>query len=228
MVLVGYWPLNETSGTTAYDVRNGNDGTVNGAGPDGTGTSSGLLNSSAYSFDGTDDYVTMPRSREGFPKSYSVWFNPGDGSGYPAVLRDDYHTQDAYSGISIQYNAPDTWALQIGDGSGSGSSHRKSHKGGDLTLGNWHHLVAVARGVNDVELYKNGVNDYKGVSGSGSSVQYIGSKNVMGFRPAGSYYTPGKIQHVRIYDHALTPQEVQYMYSVGKNRGLHISSEKTL
>ena len=30
--LLGYWPLNETTGTTATDVSgNGNDGTVNGA-----------------------------------------------------------------------------------------------------------------------------------------------------------------------------------------------------
>ena len=228
LTLIGYWPLDETSGTTAKDYSvNSNDGTINGAGPVDTGTASGVLSSSAYTFDGSDDYVTMPRSAEGFPKSYSVWFNPNNGSGYPAVLRDDYHTQNAYSGISIQYNAPDTWTLQIGSGGGTGSENRISHKGGSLASGEWHHLVAVARGVNDVDLYKNGENDYTGNSGSGSSVQYLGSKNVLGFRPAGSYYVPGKISEARIYSHALTKSEIQYLHSVGK-RGLHTSDRRSL
>lgn len=228
MTLIGYWPLDETSGTTANDYSgNRNNGSVNGAGPGDTGTGSGILNQSAYRFEGADDYVTMPRSAKGFPKSYSIWFYPEDGSGYPAIIRDDYHSNDAYSGISMQYNAPDTWTIQIGDGGGTGSSHRRSHNGGNLTLGKWNNLVAIVRSVDNVELYKNGADDYNGVSGSAGSVNYIGSKNVIGYRPAGNYYIPGKISEARIYDHVLTKQEINYLYSVGK-RGLHVSDKRTL
>jgi LruC domain-containing protein len=52
---ISSWPLNEGSGTIAYDIQDGNDGTINGA-TWGTGISGSCLE-----FDGTDDWVYIPK-----------------------------------------------------------------------------------------------------------------------------------------------------------------------
>jgi|GEM_PF-2372193 len=55
MVLVGYWPLDEGSRSTAMDYSgNGNDGDLNGSIAQGQ---IGILNNTSYRFDGTDGYV---------------------------------------------------------------------------------------------------------------------------------------------------------------------------
>ena len=55
--LVGFWAFEESSGTTAYDSsQNHNDGIIHG--PTSTSGKSDL----AFQFDGTDDYVTIPKS----------------------------------------------------------------------------------------------------------------------------------------------------------------------
>ena len=48
MTLKAYWPLDESSGTTANDYsRNGNDGSINGANPNG---GNGFLGRPSMSF----------------------------------------------------------------------------------------------------------------------------------------------------------------------------------
>lgn len=55
--LVAIYPLDEDSGSTAYDYSgNALDGTINGA---TVGQAGGVVNTSRYSFDGTDDYVDL-------------------------------------------------------------------------------------------------------------------------------------------------------------------------
>ena len=53
---ISSWPLNEGSGTIAYDVQDGNDGAINGA-TWGTGISGSCLN-----FNGTSDWVYIPKN----------------------------------------------------------------------------------------------------------------------------------------------------------------------
>jgi len=63
--LVGYWQLNEGSGSTASDSSgNGNDGTVVGASWTTSADGSGAL-----SFDGEDDYVEVPNATSLNPAS---------------------------------------------------------------------------------------------------------------------------------------------------------------
>ena len=65
--LVGYWKLDETSGTTASDSAGSNNGTVNGS----TFTTGKINNS--LSFNGTSDYVSIPRMNYD-EITISAWF----------------------------------------------------------------------------------------------------------------------------------------------------------
>jgi hypothetical protein len=130
------------------DSWGSNDGTRYGGGF----TSSSAVGNYAYSFNGSD-YVRFDNPYEGFPKTLCAWINTTDSDGYPAIIRDDYHTQDSYSGISLQYNGS-SWSLQIGDGGSRASTNRRSHKSAtDVSDGKWHLLVATADGIDDVDIY---------------------------------------------------------------------------
>lgn len=54
--LVALYPLDEDSGSTAYEYVNALDGTLNGP---TVGQAGGVLNTTRYSFDGVDDYVDL-------------------------------------------------------------------------------------------------------------------------------------------------------------------------
>jgi hypothetical protein len=56
--LVGWWPLDETSATTATDIMSGNDGTYVGDPTPVTGKVAGAL-----SFDGIDDEIFVPSTQ---------------------------------------------------------------------------------------------------------------------------------------------------------------------
>lgn len=73
--LVGYWPLNEASGTTATDVKAGRNGTTTGATPGATGivTNTG---STAYSWDANSEIVSMGENAAFKTADFSIelWF----------------------------------------------------------------------------------------------------------------------------------------------------------
>ncbi len=75
LTIVGYWKLDEGTGTIAQDSSgNGNDGTLT----NGPTWSAGQFNG-ALQFDGIDDYVTIPSSNEFDTQTaltISAWINP--------------------------------------------------------------------------------------------------------------------------------------------------------
>jgi hypothetical protein len=62
-----YYLLQEDSGSTAHDFAGSNDGTVTGP----TQGTTGLLGTTAYSFDGTDDYIDI--TAVGHLSAYTIW-----------------------------------------------------------------------------------------------------------------------------------------------------------
>lgn len=61
--LVGYWPLNESSGSTAYDLsENGNHGSIIGLAAGNLGVAGKV--GTAMSFDGVDDEINVPHASE--------------------------------------------------------------------------------------------------------------------------------------------------------------------
>jgi hypothetical protein len=202
-----HYPLSEDSGSTAYDYSgNQNNGTINGA----TQGATGILGASAYSFDGTDDYVHIADSfligQE--PATFTGWINRDGTGGYDAIYTQaNPNTDDVIIGFSI--NSNDNAELRYVDDS---STVREIE--GTISIGTgWTHVAAVMYGTN-IEVYVNGELDNSGdVGGSGVIVSSSTQSSDIGtLQRASTLYFTGNISSVRVYDRVLTQAEIQYLY----------------
>jgi hypothetical protein len=201
--MVGYWKLDDASGTSAADSSgNGSIGTLTNGPTWTTGQIGGATN-----FDGTDDYIDLGNNNalnlvDNF--SVSVWVNINnitqgnyrrifgrsqiDDNNRPMYLEYDY-TANRYRAI---WRNAGTFASAVGK---------------VLTATQWQHFVVT---------FKDGVlNSYsdgsltQSVSGqvqppSSSSSSFIGTDS--------SSYFPGSLDEVRIYNRALSAEEVAKLY----------------
>lgn len=199
--LEGYWPLDEDSGSTANDVSgNGHDGSVSGA----TLGEPGILGTTAYSFDGTDDGVTVSGFNwDGGPVTVAFW------NYVPAA---ETQEASAFGGGDtgdnrFQAHAPysnDVLYWDYGDTSGDGriSTDYSSY------LDAWTHVALVSEGASGSfkGIYLNGTEITTGTAsdGTGSLTQdfYIGRRN------DGRYHR-GEIDDFRVYSRVLSQSEIQ-------------------
>ncbi|MFA5961219.1 MAG: DUF2341 domain-containing protein [Parcubacteria group bacterium] len=214
---VAAWRFNECQGSTVHDESgNGNDGTINlgASGQTTAGTCSANANTPWYNgrtgkygaslnFDGGDDYVTASGSNLpiGFaPRTMSLWFNRTADQNYTEALA--WYGETGYAGIfGIAINDNDyLGVISYGD-----DYYPTSF--GTQPLNTWTHVVAVYDGV-DVYLYKNG-------AFMASEDKYwnlhAGDVSVGSMNP--SYPFSGQIDEVKIFNYALTAEQVKQLYN---------------
>jgi hypothetical protein len=209
--------LNQVLFDIAYDVAGNNNGTSKGA----TQGANGILGTSAYDFDpSNNDWVDLGKPSHltdtafGNSISVSVYFYPRANSG------------DIVSSGSDSSN--DNVRIFHGGGNNTWTGYLQANNGPQLTFGDsvtlnsWNHCTITYNG-NTFRLYFNGV-ELKSTSLSGTLADASGSPWAIGSRGGDSQFFDGRITDVRIYDHALTPAEVQYLYEVSR-RGRFVSSK---
>lgn len=213
MTLVAHYPLQEDSGDAHDASGNGNTGTVTGA----TQGVTGILGATAYSFDGTDDYVDTG-ANQGITGEITVaaWCKFGTlptSGGFDGVLSAGYDGTNTgwelrINGSALSYSS----AVEVG--SYDGSHHKAGFNQSDIATGTWYHIVGVWDS-STWYIYRDGtdatgdrVNPGTGAVSS-SADRYFGAHDDNG---SPGYYTDVDIANVRVYDHALTPSEVQYLY----------------
>jgi hypothetical protein len=216
LVLKAYWPLNENSGSTAYDHSlNENHGTINGA---EAGAGASFLEGNTMSFDrSNNDEVDTGLRTISRPFSISCWIRPSDTNrGEFFGNRDSGGSYDTYLGHSNDSSGEVYFALDQGS--------NVSTSGGLVSASSWHHIVAVSS-PDAMIIYVDGFKRASG--GSGSDAGDSGAPHLIGNRPDDpSFAFDGDIAEFRIYSRKLTPQEVQYLYNVSK-RGRQVSSGKS-
>lgn len=202
--LVGCWHFDENSGTTTGDSSgNGNDGTINGA----TWTTGKC--GSALSFNGVNNYVEVPDNNslhisDGI--TIEAWIKPTDTAQWRTIIskfvgsrKDIYFF--LYSGkLGVALDGPQSsdWKPNV-----------------PISTGTWTH-VSVTYDGSHLRLFKNGAEAAsKGASGSlslatNTNPLYIGKNTKWG------EYFKGSIDEVRIYERALSPEEIKAHYEVGK------------
>ena len=226
MVLVEYWPLNEESGTTATDVRNGNDGIVRNGGDSTVVGANGIIGETCYSFDGVNDVVEVSATDQ-IPNigdsefSVSVWaYLRNFTKNFSTIVGKEDKDTDAQWNL-YRYRETSDLSFWTGDGAG----HMRFS---EFNMNQWHHFTVTYRKGVEKKVYVDGVEVASESAGSTSdkTEAHLGIGDTM-YNGIGSRSLDGKIQDVRIYNHALSPQEISNLYSVGK-RGLHTSDKRSL
>jgi hypothetical protein len=206
--IVGYWPLNEGSGTIAYDQSgNGNNGTWNGStSTNGTYYTGGKVGSYAGNFNGSNDYISIPNAAQTTSAfSASVWANiPG---------LSFYYIFDKWSYSAGNYRS---WSLDI---TGDSVEWRASSAGTDTSTASvsdyplpagWNYIVGTYNGTN-IYLYVNGAlissAPLSSVISTTQPVYIGGGDDGTAGRLIGSVDDP------RIYNRALSSAEVQALYN---------------
>jgi len=215
---VGYWKLDDGSGTTAVDSSgNGNNGTVSGA-TWVAGTYGGALN-----FNGTSNYVSMgnPTALNLGTGSFSVatWFKTTASGFQRLVTKGNYGNTNGY----LLANSSGTVVFSVGAGGSQANTVAVNTPSG-FNNGAWHHVAAtVDQATKTLRVYVDGVaqtlsvgTGYCGTT-SGTTVSFATCPiNATSSDPftLGSYngtteFFPGALDDVRVYNHALAAQEVQ-------------------
>src|SRR3989338_5557327 len=228
--LVGWWTFDgpDMAGNTAYDKSPfGNKGILT----NGPTRTIGKLGQ-ALSFDGSNDYVDM-----GAPSSLnnllmvtvSAWiYATSDPNNYMNLVKKGREAQAqfdsnfAFNFINITGNSDSLLFVgQYDSGNGNWDNNVKRFAStNSIVLNTWNHIVATWGGSSsqsDIHIYINGVEvSYQsGTDGTGTRVNDSGRSFTIGSGTIGSDSFPGKIDDVRIYNRALSPDEIKRLYNLG-------------
>ena len=216
--LIGWWKFDETNGTVAYDSSgNSNDGSLTN-GPTWTaGKIGGALN-----FDGIDDRIKIPHTMlDG--KSFltiSFWFKMNSSSVNTAA---HYFISGANVGNDNRFRLLIHSSLGLGknDSEIKGSITYASIESNSYWTSDWRKLTFV-RSINGLQFYLNG-NPTHLFSYTPSSLTISANGLWVGSDQdsvAGGWETQeslqGKLDDYRIYDRALSADEVQALHNLGQ------------
>jgi hypothetical protein len=201
--LVGWWKFDEGSGTVAYDSSgNGNNGNLTN-GPTWTDGKVG----GALSFDGVNDYVNVPsiQSVNGGGVTFAVWIKPThfDSIDYPSII--------SGAGVSFHGSGP---AYISSNNKGRVGFYLSGSSAGNVftrvvPLLDWSHITAISNGTN-YQIFWNGVLEQQSSQVTGQ----VGNSSIMIGSEANTWL--GLIDDVRIYNRALSAEEVQALYNLGQ------------
>ncbi len=214
--LVSYWRLDESSGDVARDSVL-NDGSLNGfsctsldCNPDSGWTSSGKIGN-ALMFDRNDDYVEVAASESlnQLTNNFTVmaWINTKSGCSQTQSVVEKTVGGAVNTHFSMfVYSTGGTWF--------------RVEKGGSLytarsdscpSTNTWTHITGIYNGA-EVSVWVNGVkqgwvdNVTAPIDGGSGTLE-------IGKNPSATYFFNGKIDEVRIWDRALSAQEVSALYA---------------
>ena len=206
---LGYWRLDEQSGTTATDgSNNGNNGTyVGGSHSNNVPATIVFSDSASVQLNGSSDYVSLGTNLFAGLGAFTVsaWVKPSNSTGIQAIL----------SQWKAQTNAQMV-LLRINNGVLEGFVHvTKGSKiaGGSFAMaipaGTWSHVVFQYNGTKLIAVVNGQYSPVtfavnSAVKSSTSTTLSIGGQN----RTAADGYFNGQIDDFRIYNRALTSAEI--------------------
>jgi hypothetical protein len=205
--LIGYWSFDEGDGTVVYDSSgNGNDGTIYGATWNGGYCNGGLQ------FNGTSDYIEIPDSVSLSPTSaitVEAWvkadFETVSSSGRAILAKGD--TPSIAPDYVLAVSSSKQISFYISDSAGHAYPDPFPTTTYTIKTGKWYHIAGTYDG-SMVKLYVNGKleDQFPGSIALNDSDRplYIGR-----WRAGDPAYWAGIIDEVKIYNRALTQEEIQ-------------------
>jgi hypothetical protein len=228
--LVGWWPLHESSGKARDLSGNGNHGTLNGGVTQGVAGKAGLT---SYSLNGSDQYVA-PNSNVGLSTNsdftFSTWVKFDSGADNRDRVIGLYDGSDDIFFFGIEdssENYPDKLHVRLGHLGGNEIDN--TGVGPKIRDDNWHHIVICWNSVNEeLRVYIDNNLEYSESSTVDDPFDDSETFNI-GNRSDNSQYLAGQLVDVRIYDRALSPQEIKTLYDWGNgdytDRSYHDGSD---
>jgi hypothetical protein len=210
--LVAYYPFN---GNANDESGNGNNGTVNGA---TLSTDRFGNNNKAYSFNGANNYISLNNitsfnNAKNF--SVSVWakilnLNSANDVAQYIISRGRDIIPGSFLIAFGQQTSPYTNKFATGLNGNGGVQPPSITE--SIPQANWHHLTTTFDG-SSIKFYIDGIlvgtSSYTQELSISSDITLIGKHVVPGF----SYFVNGKIDDIRIYNRALTQEEITYLYN---------------
>ncbi len=203
-VLIGWWTLDQTSGTTAIDsTGHNNDGTLMN-GLDFTNDSVEGEFDGALHFDGVDDKVVVSGFSlpSGSGVTIAMWFNPDFTLNSDTGRVDFTYWQNGggHPNITMVDSGKISFRCYLNEYT---SVFKVSTTTNSWTAGTWYHIAGTYDGF-ELKIYVNGILEntfYKQGTHHAASGFYFGNGWSVPFE--------GKIDDVRIYDGALSEQEIE-------------------
>ena len=170
----------------------------------------------ALNFDGVDDYVGAGTGASLDPAgslwTVSAWIKTLDSNG--AIICKDI---SATTGCNTDFYILEVIAgeAQFEFSAGDAASTATANGTSVVNDNNWHNIVGVRSGLKTAELYVDGVrqstNTHTGsLTGVGTTRTFeIGREDTIN-------YLTGLIDEVRVYNRALSPDEIKRLYNMGR------------
>lgn len=199
--LVSYYKLDETSGTTAYDLLGVNNGTNSGV----TINQVGKIDK-AYSFDGVNDWINTNSAFDTPAKTICAWFNATTINSNLKRVFDNDASAKTYGGINIYVN---TTGIVYSQGTTTFVSS-------GISTNTWYYVCSMYNSTN-YAFYRDGTLVSSGAYSSfnaGSEVNInlkIGAERGLD----GTRFFAGKIDEVSIWNRTLTQAEITALYNSG-------------
>lgn len=190
--LIAYYPFN---GNANDESGNGNNGTVHGA---LLTTDRFSASNSAYIFSGTTEYINTNFTPNNI-FSISIWYNKSQNQKDNAGLFSTYSGGFNYSGVYYAMNESTDWIRC--DGNSLDAFHTPALS--------WKHIVIVSNGTR-VKVYEN-----TSVKLDFTGATHHSNHLVIGDSRYNGRYFAGKIDDIRIYNRALTDNEITILYHEG-------------
>ena len=201
--LVGYWKFNSDSATD-YSGQN-NHGTVYGA----VNTSDGKFED-VLSFDGVNDYVDLGTSNTLKPTAFTItaWFKKNN------LARSEAFIANAYWGLYYDYNCRFTGSVwcQVQSASATGNSNQIT-----IPDNNWHFFAIIYdSSTNQFDIWLDNITN---ASTTTIDIAYSSRSTLIGYLSGApsSLYFNGTIDEVRIYNRALSAEEILSQYNTQKH-----------
>ena len=209
---LGYWKLDETTGSLAIDsAGRDNDATLTGSPTLGVNGSFVAKTGTAIELDGSAEYIATDKSL----------LNNLPGFGMAGWVRTDslQHDQSFFGQNDL---------VEFGIKDGNGQLLLWTAYGGyiyssnQMPLGKWTHVAATGDGTN-INMYVNG----QQVATGGSSTASYGSSSSFfklgeGVWNSSGDYLDGRLDEVQVFDRPLSAEEVRVIYRGGRPDGIRI------
>ena len=216
--LVGWWKLDEASGSTAIDSsQNNHEGIITNFSSANLGKT-GVIKT-AYEFDGTNDRVQIPNDEtlRGMSQlTLSVWIYAHSKSNYDRILvKSDNNAVNSDRTYRLMMNNTGKLRFMCFNQSQTLADILED---GTFSLNTWIHMVGVYDGTNTY-LYLNGnvqsdVGNLTGTVYSDSGIE--NTVTIGGGEQNNNFSFNGIIDDARIYNRALTASEIQALYNQGQ------------